>query len=156
MLSADLAAGAASDPAPALVLQRIDGSGTASLSRYCGRVVVLELWTSDCRACAPSLAALDGLGRALPRDEFAALAVNVDDDVASARAFLAARSFDVPMFWGGGPAVEALSIRGVPTAVVIDRSGTIRARIEGFTAENSALLRSRVESLLAERRPAQC
>ena len=142
--------------APPLALARLDGPGNVSLADYCGRVVALEFWSSDCRACAQSLATLATLEQQAPDDDFAALGVAVDDAVA-ARAFLAEHPSDVPMLSDTQlHAVDALSIRGVPTVLLIDRKSRIRARIEGFTPKHAAALRMRVHALLQEPRPQSC
>jgi thiol-disulfide isomerase/thioredoxin len=107
-----------------------------SLSGYRGSVVVINFWGSWCAPCrgeAPSLAALaSSLG---PRG-VRFLGIDIRDDPVSADAFT--KSFGVTYPSLSDPGDElALAFRGtvppagIPTTLVIDRSGRIAARVVG-------------------------
>jgi thiol-disulfide isomerase/thioredoxin len=107
-----------------------------SLSGYHGSVVVLNFWGSWCAPCrgeAPSLAAL--ASSFAPRG-VRFLGIDIRDDPVGADAFT--KSFGVPYPSLSDPGDElALAFRGtvppagIPTTLVIDRSGRIAARVVG-------------------------
>lgn len=107
-----------------------------SLASYRGSVLVLNFWGSWCTPCqeeAPALAAL-----AVRYKPFGVrfLGVDIRDDPLSAEGFM--RTFQITYPSLNDPADEiALAFRatvppaGIPSTLVIDRSGRIAARIVG-------------------------
>ncbi|HEV2372419.1 MAG TPA: TlpA disulfide reductase family protein [Streptosporangiaceae bacterium] len=121
--------------APRVAGQTLTG-GKLSLSQFAGHVVVVNFWGSWCTPCreeAPALAAL--------ADHFASagvrfLGVDIRDEPTSALAF--ARNFRIGYPSLSDPSDEiALAFRntvppaGIPTTLVISRTGRITARVIG-------------------------
>ena len=112
------------------------GGAKLSLSRFRGRVLVLNFWGSwctPCRAEAPELAALT---RAFSPSGVAFLGVDIRDTPASAEAFQRNFKITYPSLNdpGGQIALDFHSTvppAGIPTTLVISRSGRIAARIIG-------------------------
>ncbi len=121
--------------APAVSGQTISGQ-SLSLASYRGSVLVINFWGSWCTPCqqeAPALAAL--ATRFHPRG-VRFLGVDIRDDPVSAEGFMRTYQISYPSL--NDPADEiALAFRdtvppaGIPTTLVIDRSGRIAARIVG-------------------------
>ena len=137
-------------PAPAISVK--DGEGRVrTLSEFKGRVVLVDFWASWCAPCKSSLPALDSLHEEFHDAGLEVVAINVDEDPKSARAFLAGKSpsmtilFDPP-----GKSPEAFRVEGMPSSFLIDREGNIRFRHMGFTAQTRSDFRREVGILLGE------
>ena len=112
------------------------GGGRLSLAAYRGHVVVLNFWGSWCTPCreeAPSLAAL---ARRLTPAGVRFLGIDIRDSPASAQAFTSDFRISYPSLDDPGDTI-ALNFRdtvppaGIPTTLVISRSGRIAARVIG-------------------------
>lgn len=121
---------------PAPDFRFVDAAGdTITLNNLRGRVVVLDFWGVDCRACLnimrlvkPALAAHD-----TSRLRF--LAVNIDADRSLYESFVEDKgNLGFEMVYDETGVARAYNIRGLPHFVVIDSQGWIRARIKGSTA----------------------
>ncbi len=112
---------------------RADGT-SAALSDYAGRGVVLNFWATWCTPCVAEMAALERLARALAARRVAVLPVSEDHGGADAvRPFYAGRGIrDLPILLDPHmQAMAALQLDGIPTTLVIDRTGHEVARIQG-------------------------
>jgi thiol-disulfide isomerase/thioredoxin len=112
-----------------------------SLSSYLGKVVVLNFWGSWCPPCR-----LEGPFLQTMSADYAAvgvqfLGVDIRDDAASARAFLANIGSTYPNLFDGPDGLLVLAFSAVvppqatPSTLVIDRQGRIAVRILGPTTE---------------------
>jgi SAM-dependent methyltransferase/peroxiredoxin len=121
-------------PAPDFRLVGLAGD-TVTLGNLRGRVVLLDFWGVDCRACLnimklvkPALAAYDTA-------RLRVLAVNVDADRSLYEGFTEEKgNLGFEMVYDDAGVARAYNIRGLPHFVVIDSQGWIRARIKGSTA----------------------
>ncbi len=119
-------------PVPALKLTQADGT-VIGLDHFAGRGVVLNLWATWCVPCVAEMAALDELARKAP-DGIAVLALSSDRGGARAvERFYRERGITaLPVLLDPrGEAGRALGARGIPTTLLIDRTGQERARMEG-------------------------
>ena len=121
-------------PAAVPELQLIGADGAVhGLDRYAGHGVVLNLWATWCVPCVAEMAALDELARKVDGD-IAVLALSSDRGGAAAvERFYKERGIrSLPVLLDPrGAAGRALGARGIPTTLLIDRSGRERARLEG-------------------------
>jgi thiol-disulfide isomerase/thioredoxin len=121
--------------APAVTGTTLTGA-RLSLSRFRGHVLVMNFWGSWCTPCRAEAPALASLARTFRPEGVAFLGVDIRDTPASAEAFL--RDFQVtyPSLNDPGGLI-ALNFRstvppaGIPTTLVISRSGRIAARVIG-------------------------
>ena len=111
---------------PELTGRRLDGR-EERLSAYRGRVLLIDFWATWCVPCIVALPELRALVADLPADQFALLAVSVDEELAVVTDLMETE----PMPWynwhvGLGSAIErSLAVRGFPTYVLVDREGVI-------------------------------
>jgi len=128
-----------------------------------GRVAVIDFWATWCAPCQHELPELERLYRRYSGDRRVAFyAVDVaeadtpdeqGDTPAQASEFLRKHGYRMPLaFDAGGRAAKALHAHGLPTLLVLDRSGRVRLRHVGFVGAEDlgATLAGTVEKLLAE------
>jgi len=140
------------DAAPGFSAPGLDG-GRVTLADHRGKVVYVDFWASWCGPCAQSLPALDALRREFPADEFQVIAVNVDSDAAKAKAFLARRPVGFPSALDPKGAIpERFGLETMPTSYLIDRRGVVRHVHRGFRPGDEAVLRERIQALIASGR----
>jgi thiol-disulfide isomerase/thioredoxin len=121
--------------APAVAGTALSGA-RLSLAAYHGHVVVMNFWGSWCTPCRAEAPALAQLARQLRPSGVQFLGVDIRDSPATAEAFM--RDFGILYPSLNDPGDEiALDFRstvppsGIPTTLVIARSGRIAARIIG-------------------------
>ena len=128
-------------PAPNFTLPRLEGGGSAALSDFSGKTVVLVFWASWNTGDLELLRQLDELWRREggAKGDLAVLAINVyDAPGAAARAFVEA-SLGIPSLIDRDAAAAVhYRIDGLPELLLIDRSGVYRERLTG-AADTAAL-----------------
>lgn len=122
------------------------GGGTARLSSYRGKVVILNFWTKTCRPCLEEMPAIASLGKAIAaHPDMALLTISTDDDLADARETLksvlggAEPPFVVMIDPDSKVVAEKFGTKLYPETWFIDRQGVIRARVDGGRDWNAAL-----------------
>jgi len=139
-------------PAPTVLLHREDGAAVR-LSDYAGNVVLVDFWASWCTPCKASFPVLDALYQREKDRGLQVFAVNVDEQRKAADAFLAARPHLMPIvFDPKGEVAQAFEVRGMPSSVLIDRSGHIRFTHMGYSAKIVDSYQQEISLLLSERR----
>jgi thiol-disulfide isomerase/thioredoxin len=119
----------------------------ASLS---GKVVYVDFWASWCVPCRQSFPWMNELQREFAKDGLVVIGVNVDHDRADAEAFIRrlTPTFRVS-FDPDGALAEQFHVKGMPTSILIDRSGKVLAQHIGFRPEDRDSLREQIRALLA-------
>lgn len=105
-----------------------------TLGDYAGRGIVLNFWATWCMPCVKEMPALDQLSRAVEDDHIAVLPLSSDRAGAPAvEAFYKERGIrSLPVLLDpDGAAARAVSVRGIPTTVILDPEGRERQRVEG-------------------------
>ena len=122
-------------PVPAPDISFVDADGKPhALSEFRGHGMVINLWATWCPPCVEEMPSLAALSKAVAPDDIAVLPLSSDHGGASAvRAFFAHHDITgLPVLLDPhGAAAHALNARGLPTSVVIDKQGRMRARLEG-------------------------
>jgi thiol-disulfide isomerase/thioredoxin len=113
------------------VLRNLDGSPFPLLPLK-GKVIVLSFWATWCGPChelEPEFVqiAKNYVGNA----NLAFYAVNTDEDETLVPGFLAKEKWDVPVLFADG-LDEFMHVTGLPTVIILDRTGKIAFRMDGF------------------------
>lgn len=135
----------------------IDEAGNSvSISKFHGKVVILNFWASWCGPCVHEMPALVNLQKKY--GPLGLQVVPVSQDWAKDQAtiiervkkFYAAHHLDgLPLFIDDkGAASDVVGGDSLPTTVIIDRDGYERARVEGEPEWGSARTGKFIESLL--------
>ena len=120
-------------PSPDFRFTTADGT-VRTLADYAGQGVVLNLWATWCVPCVAEMPALDALARLVAGDRVAVLALSSDrGGAAPVERFYREKGIrTLPILLDPrGDAARALSARGIPTTLLIDRAGKERGRLEG-------------------------
>jgi cytochrome c biogenesis protein CcmG, thiol:disulfide interchange protein DsbE len=121
------------------------------LSAYRGKVVYLDFWASWCTPCRRSFPWLDGLVSEYAKRDLVVIGVNVDQDHALAEQFLNATPANFPIVYDPhGDIATAFKVVGMPSAVLIDRTGHVRFQHVGFSEKRKEEYEAHIQSLLAE------
>jgi len=128
-------AGTSGPAAPRVTGTLLSGSKFA-LAQYRGHVVVLNFWGSWCTPCRAEAPFLSELARNFTRRGVRFLGVDIRDSPATAEAFQRHFRIGYPSLNDPGDEI-ALDFRdtvppaGIPTTLIIGRSGRISARVIG-------------------------
>jgi thiol-disulfide isomerase/thioredoxin len=121
------------EPPPPISFQAADGS-THRLEEFRGHGMVINFWATWCAPCVAEMPSLAHLAGALAPRDIAVLPMSSDREGAAAvsRFYTSHEIRNLPILLDPhGEAMKAFKPRGIPTTVVIDRAGMVRARMEG-------------------------
>ena len=119
-------------------LQDLDGNDV-TLSDFAGQVILLDFWATWCGPCKFEIPGFIEMYDAYRDQGFQVLGFDVDEPVATVRAYADQMGMNYPVLMGAGreDVQEAFGpLIGLPTTVIIDRSGQICASHAGFTERN--------------------
>ena len=142
-------------PAPEFSITTSDGF-TINAGRLRGRVVVLAFWATWCPACRREMPEIDKLYRRYQGDSQVSIwAVDVlsnDETVENAREFMTRNRYALPIAFIDEKSSGNLGIDGLPSLVIMDKSGRIRLFHVGFDRSEplQSELTTEIETLLRE------
>jgi peroxiredoxin len=134
-------AGPVGQRAPEFVLPAENGANVR-LSEHRGDVVLLLFWGSGCSTCASALDRLDALNLTYRTAGLVTLGVSVDDRMDKAAEFARHHPVGFPLLLDAKKMTgRSYEIDRLPTAVLIDRSGTVRHVYKDLMADPNAVVR---------------
>ncbi|MEE3664581.1 TlpA disulfide reductase family protein [Brenneria sp. g21c3] len=120
--------------APALAAYDLTGR-QAELSRWQGKSVYLNFWSSGCGGCLAEMATLEKLSRRYG-DRVVVVAVNTDPDGVDISPLLAQHQISYPVIRDQlGITKERYQVIGTPTSFIIDDNGKVIAQHQGARNE---------------------
>jgi thiol-disulfide isomerase/thioredoxin len=139
-------------PAPAAVLEVLDGQRT-TLAAHKGRdVVVLDFWSASCVPCIGLLPKVDAVARKFKGRGVVFYAMNENDAADDVRRFVNARGIGLTVTLHNKTAnFDAFKVDAIPMLFVIDKSGVIRVVHTVHSNDLNAELTAQIEALLAGR-----
>ena len=137
---------------PAFSLPELPGGDRqVSLENFAGKVVYLDFWASWCGPCRVSLPALNRIYADYKDRGLEVVAINVDEEVEDATAFLERFPVDYTLLADpAGDSPRDYAILGMPTAFYIDRNGVVRGVHTGFRKNDEEKVRKALMELLQE------
>lgn len=151
-------AAADSDQTLDFSLPALGSDAQIQLAQYRDKIVYLDIWASWCAPCLRSMPELEALRERFRGQPFEVIAVNVDHDAATARAFLERVGVHYPIaFDRDGLQLRArvqnqVDLEALPVGFLLDGRGAIRLIHRGYSPRQSAFLSEHIETLLAELR----
>ncbi|NND92890.1 MAG: TlpA family protein disulfide reductase [Granulosicoccus sp.] len=111
------------------------------LADYKGKIVYVDFWASWCTPCRASFPFMAELADT-HADKLAIVAINVDENLADAKAFLSdyETPFDI-VFDQSGMLAEAFNVPGMPTSFLHDRNGELIGQHVGFRKKDMEAIR---------------
>ncbi len=121
--------------APFFELEKL-GGGKVTLGDFCGVPIILLFWERDCHICLIALKALESIHRVDDVIKIYVVTQNAADDMES---YLKEQDITIPvLIESDGVVFEDYKISATPTAVAIDRAGSVELVISGFINHESA------------------
>ena len=119
-------------PAPDFTLT--DASGNAHrLSELKGQVVMINFWASWCGPCRQEMPLLEEIFKKYEPLGFTLLGVNVEENPADGKSWLAERPVSFPVLYDPNNGVSKLyDVVAMPSTVLIDREGNVRYLHHGY------------------------
>ncbi|HEY6390673.1 MAG TPA: redoxin domain-containing protein [Bryobacteraceae bacterium] len=109
------------------------------LSDYRGKIVLLDFWATWCPPCRKELPSIEKLHRQFADKDVVVLGIN-DEDSGTVKGFLKKNEYTIPTLMDSKKNVHRMyGARAIPTVIVIDRNGVIRAHYIGGRSEADLL-----------------
>jgi peroxiredoxin len=149
-LSAAPLAAATSPLAPDFTLKARDGSNLR-LAEQQGSIVVLNFWASWCGPCRQEMPLLDTMASEYAELGVQVWGVNVEAENDEAKTFLQQVPVSFPiMFDTTNQLAKTYAVEAMPTTVIIDKNGKVRAIHRGYQPGYEKKYADDINALLAE------
>ena len=139
-------------PAPQFTLPTLQQDQPTPSQQYAGKVIYLDFWASWCSPCRTSFPLLNKLHEKLKAQGFEVVAINLDEDKASAEKFLQKFPVDFTVLRdANGEWADQFVVESMPTAFIIDKQGVVQKIHHGFASGDINELEEKITQLLAQK-----
>lgn len=122
-----------------------------STSALQGKVLYLDFWASWCKPCKKSFPFMNELHNQYPADQFAIVAINMDEYPADAEKFLKEIPAEFTIYTNeSNTLATSLELPGLPVAFVIGKDGEIKGRHIGFNDRKKSKKIQQIDYLLQQ------
>jgi len=122
------------------------------LSDLRGQVVLLDFWATWCGPCRESIPHLVALYKNYQSKGLQVIGLSVDKgDGSAVRKFVQSMGIPYPIALAPEEVVKKYGVTSLPTTVLIDKKGTIREKMVGFSSAIANRLNGQIEELLKAR-----
>lgn len=134
---------------PSLEIEWLEQEPLSSVE-LAGKVMLLEFWATWCRPCLEQLPQAQALYDAEKGRGLVAIAINAMEPVDAALRYARALKLTMPLGRYASELERSFKVRTLPTVIVVDRRGRIRARWDGQAAGGPEQISGLVRRLLEE------
>lgn len=134
--------------APEAIFKDINGQDV-SISSLRGKVVFINFWATWCPPCKAELPSIQQLKNTYPKDapiEF--LFVDVNEPIQQAKDYMDNNNFDLPVYVPVDAIPSAYLGQAIPTTIIIDKEGSLVARLEGARDFTSPEIKNIIDGLV--------
>ncbi|MBV8251282.1 MAG: TlpA family protein disulfide reductase [Chitinophaga sp.] len=122
-----------------------------SITGMQGKVILLNFWATWCPPCRAEMPSLDALYQDFKgNNQLVFVAVDADSDLVKARRFLEEHNYTLPVYAATTAIARDVYNGTLPTTIVIDKKGNIRARYTGAKDYTNTDFKKFLSALLAE------
>jgi len=144
--------------APVFSLPQVDGT-RVSLDDFRGKYVIIDFWASWCGPCMGEFSALSPWWKEQAEtglyDDVVFLAVNVRESRETVQSFLARSPLPFTVLLDGDASVaRKYHVEGLPTLILIDRSGYVVDQTVGYDPTVAANMSAQLKKLMEEEKGA--
>jgi thiol-disulfide isomerase/thioredoxin/tetratricopeptide (TPR) repeat protein len=125
----------AGDPVPAFSARSLESGRQLTPADFAGKVLVVNFWATWCPPCRAETPDMVRAYRRLRANDVAFLGIDTTEVPSVINTFLSAKDVSYPIALGGPATYNGFGIAYIPTTVVIDAHGIVRARWTGQIAE---------------------
>lgn len=129
-------------------LPAVNGSAL-KLASLKGKTVIFDFWATWCGPCRAQHVLYEQVEKRFEKNPHVVfLSINTDEDRSAVPAFLKEAKWDNHVYFEAGLSA-LLAINSIPTTIIVDGSGAVASRMNGFVPERFVdLLTERIESTL--------
>lgn len=151
MFSGGAVAVAPADKAPAFAAPLIGSSGQLDTRALAGKVYYIDFWASWCGPCRASFPMLDKLYARHREQGFVVVGVNQDERLDDAQRFIDRIPVNFPLIADADHRIaESYKVSGMPSGILVDRSGVVRHVMRGFRGGEEEHLAGLIARLVGE------
>lgn len=134
---------------PNFTLQDLQGR-TVELGSFRGKVIFINFWATWCAPCRAEMPAMERLYQDLKDKDFIMLAISQDlEGKAVVEPFVKEFKFTFPILLDPDLRLnDQYELRGIPTTLLIDKTGTITHKMLGARDWNQKISRDLISKLL--------
>ena len=148
MLAAPDSSPLANKPAPEVTGKTVTGEAF-QLSKYQGKVVLLNFWATWCGPCRTEIPDLVALQKEYGPKGFTVIGLATSDDPKAVASYIKENPLGYPVVLTPDGVQEAYGgVTALPTSFLIDQKGTVVTVIVGMTDKNT--LEPQIQKLLAK------
>jgi len=138
--------------APQFILPTLKQDQPTAFNQYAGKVIYIDFWASWCSPCRTSFPLLNKLHEKLKTQGFEVVAINLDEDKASAEKFLQKVPVDFTVLRdANGEWADQFVVESMPTSFIIDKQGVVQKIHHGFASGDINELEEKITQLLAQK-----
>jgi thiol-disulfide isomerase/thioredoxin len=138
-------------PAPSQTVFRDASGADLTLAAFTGKVLVVNFWATWCAPCVEEMPTLNALQQAMGGEALQVLAISQDrEGAAVARPFLDKNGWtDLALYVEPGTRfAKDAQLRGLPTTIIVDKTGLEVGRLEGTIDWMGADVREALQRLV--------
>ena len=128
---------------------RFLSGGSAFLSSFKGKIVILNFWATWCPPCRAEMPSMEKLYQLYKDKGFEILAVDLGESDETVSQFIKRGNFTFPVMMDSNNKIGIMyGIESIPTSFILNREGKIIARVVGSIHWDSPSMIAAVEELL--------
>lgn len=142
-------------PMPAFTMKSTDGKTHTNASLK-GKVVLFDFWATWCGPCKAISPMIEKLHKEFKSKGVMVVGANVwerngsktQTDGSNAKAYAKEHGYTYPMTYANEDLATKLKIEGIPTLILMDKTGKVREVYLGFDPKDEGKLRASIKNLL--------